>query len=282
MEDTLNQQNYNTFWREHSELDWRSSTKYLAHRDLPALLEEHLLEHAEKQQFKILDYGCGDGKTLNFVRNYFIFKGLDVDLYGADANVQNLEVAQNCNPEGKFFHLINNKIPDELNSFDLIICNFVLLENRYDSMRTILKNIYDLLNDKGIASITGNTAKVYDLGNAWVSFDMEHPENDRTEYDPMYDKMKRRDEQEVKKSVIGLNGKRFTFNDFFYRNKTRKQAYSHTDLQLIATRKPLGKPEDGIPWKSELAIPPYRIDIVRKHPESLHTQQIMPPQSISL
>jgi hypothetical protein len=72
------------------------------------------------------------------------------------------------------FHLITKDVfALDISDFDLVMCNFVLLENSLEDIGVILKNINQLLNVDGISIITHNRSKVYDYnkGNEFVSFE---------------------------------------------------------------------------------------------------------------
>ena len=261
-----NQVSYNKFWAEHSKLSLYKSTKFLAHRDLLQLVQTHLLRPNPKTQYKILDYGCGAGETAQVVNDLMGSLGLETQLYCIDINQNNLAAAKIKNPQA-YCHLLDKANSAELfdGSFDLIICNFVLLENLLPDVIKILTNLQHALGPKGIAIVTHNTAKVYDGNNDWVSFHTKFVENARTYYDPEAKKFTRHDGQAVKKSVFDHEGKvAFTFADYFYRRRTYKNAYLTTKLSLLASHKPLGNVQDPVQWKSEEKIPPYRIDILAR------------------
>lgn len=261
----LNQVAYNQFWLEHSKLSLFQSTKFLAHRDLLQLLDKHLFQTNDKKKYRVLDFGCGAGETAQIINDLIISCDHEVELHCADINQNNLDMTRQKNPNGQFTLLEKNAFPDDLKDVDLLICNFVLLENSLQDLQKILEFIQKVLSSNGIAIITHNTAKVYDNNNDWVSFNTKFPENERDFYDKDKDKHTRIDGKPVKKSVLGADGKvAFTFFDFFYRRSTYKSAFESAKLELIDSHKPLGNDEDQIVWKSESKVPPYRIDVLCK------------------
>ena len=94
--------------------DFLCSTLYIL-----SILEKLL----SSQNTRILDVGCGNGS----IANYLISKGFEV--YGIDASVQGIEIANRINP-GKFFiqDLDSDGLPAELASikFDTIISTEVI------------------------------------------------------------------------------------------------------------------------------------------------------------
>jgi SAM-dependent methyltransferase len=261
-----NQLAYNQFWKEHSNLDLYQSTKFLALRDLFQLIDKYLLQTNRKSKYRILDFGCGNGETAQVVNDLFVKAGFEVELVCVDINERNLNVAKQKNPNGTFYLIDKNSLPDEIKDFDLIICNFVLLENTQADMAKILMNIQMALNDPGIAVVTHNTAKVYDDCNEWVSFNTKYDENKRDLFDSQKEKYTRCDGKPVRKDILDKERKKvFTFSDFFYRRRTYKNAFLTANLKIVCSHKPLGKSEDHITWKSEANVPPYRIDILQRN-----------------
>lgn len=259
-----NQKAYNDDALTHSKLGL-DSTMFLAYRDLQFILKEHLIYGNPKSVYKVLDFGCGAGTSTMIVFNTLKNLNVDCEIYGIDVNENNLLLAQKLLPQGKFISVKKGEFPKELNDFDLIICNFVLLENSYADMLPILQSIEHLLNPSGIATITNCTSKCYDRNNKWYTFDANYDENTPTSYDPIKHKYKLEDGHRVKVTVSDKStGASFSFSDFFHPGKIYKAAYKQTGLKLLATRKPVGYTTDKLAWKTEMQKSPYRIDIVRK------------------
>ena len=260
-----NQKSYNQFWLVHSELARDHPTKFVSLRDLMQIIEKHLLTPFPKTKYRVLDLGCGAGDTAKIVHDMLVNEGLEVELVGVDINEKNLQVAQEKNPQGSFHLLDMTMVQKDLADFDLVLCNFVLLENRYPEMLKILQSIHAVLSRQGIAIVTHNTAKVYDEANEWMSFTTKFEQNKRDYYDEEKKKFTRKDETPVKKGMLGKDGKQvFEFSDFFFRRRTYKQAYVLAELNLVDSQKPLGRGEDNIAWKSEDKVPPYRIDVLTR------------------
>jgi ubiquinone/menaquinone biosynthesis C-methylase UbiE len=259
-----NQLAYNQFWLTHSKLDSFHSTKFLAHRDLHQLIDQHLLQIVPKTKYRILDFGCGNGETASIISALFATFGKQVELYCLDKNEKNLTIAKEKNPNANCYLADENNFPQELKDFDLIICNFVLLENLPAAITMILENIQSTLSDQGIAIITHNTAKAYDEANRWVSFSTNFTENKRGVFDSEKNKYTRADGNPVTKAMVKDGVKLHTFYDFFYRRRTYRTAFTAANLDLITSHKPLGTSDDHIDWQSETSIAPYRIDILRR------------------
>ncbi|WP_257287290.1 hypothetical protein [Endozoicomonas sp. SESOKO2] len=63
----------------------------------------------------------------------------------------------------------------------------------------------------------------------------------------------------VKCSVAGSG---VVFEDFFWTDEDYRSVFSQSGLKVLAWHQPLGKPEDGTPWKDELHSPLFSIYIL--------------------
>lgn len=253
-----NQLNYNQDAANHSKLDL-DSTLYLAYRDIPQLLKEYLGATYEKRTCRALDFGCGAGLSTELVAKMLMDLNFEVDIFGIDINEQNINFAKQRMPRGTFVKINENDSLESLGEFDLIICNFVLVENKQDKMTDILKKLQSRLSDSGIAIVTNCASKAYRKTNKWYSFGNDFPENEPRVL--KNGKMKFEEDQPIKVQV-GRNG--FTFFDFFHSGAAYRSSYQSAGLNLLKTHKPIGRESDGIEWQSENDYSPYKIHVLSK------------------
>ncbi|HHS8316166.1 TPA: class I SAM-dependent methyltransferase [Legionella pneumophila] len=259
-----NQENYKSQAVKHSELAL-DSTLYLAYRDIPSLLEQYLYQgSSSKKSFKILDYGCGAGLSTELVENIILNAGHKAETIGVDISDENITFAKKRLPHAEFFKISPNQSINHLGKFDLIICNFVLVELRNDEMDQVLKNIESLLDSSGIAIITNCSSKVYKTSNHWYTLNNNFHENQNS-CNENPDK-KFIEDQPIKLEVFSAHQSKisFTFFDFFHSGRAYKQKYLANGLDLKATHKPLGKSSDNKEWKSEMQYSPYKIHVLTK------------------
>jgi SAM-dependent methyltransferase len=275
-----NQISYDHFTADHAKLDI-DATMYLAYRDLPILLSEHLFSK-NKNQYKILDYGCGAGTSTKIFADLFQKMDIRAEFWGIDINENNIRLAAEKNPNAKFTLIGDDTFPEDLKGgFDLVLCYFVLLENTYEHMLKLLERVNSALCEAGVAIIVNCTAKAYDQTKEWYSANAHYVENTPTVYDASKNKLRLQDGQRVKMTMLDKSTSTgFTFFDYFHRRQTYKKAYHEADLTLLASRKPLGTDLDGKVWKSEKETPIYRIDILCKGSEkpeliNAHEQQFV-------
>jgi len=259
--DEFNQVNYTKAADIHNKIDL-NSTLYLAYRDIPDLLEKHLFSQSKKESYKLLDFGCGVGLSTEIISKIVTNAGYKIDIVGIDISDENLKFARLRLPQAKFLKVDPNQPLQNLGNFDLIICNFVLVENKYKEMVKILKIIQPLLMYSGVLIITNCTSKVYQRSNRWYSLNNDFYENEPIETE-IKKSLKFKNDQPVKLQFFTKNGS-FTFFDFFHSEKAYRDAYEISGLELSELHKPLGLKNDGIPWKSEMKYSPYKIHILTK------------------
>lgn len=241
------------------------STIFLAYRDLAFIINEHLISKIPKNCYNILDYGCGAGTSTKAVIKCFDALGKNNKIYGIDQSPYNIDIAKKQNIPAEFICINQPNWLEDLPKFDLILCNFVLLENTLLGITAILDNIYQLLGVNAIAIITNCNAVVYEPGKKWYSFHANHPENSQHTNCSTPNNYEPSDGQRVKSTVFDKKTNiSFTFYDYYYTGLTYQKAYKNSDLTLIATRLPIGSTLDGKAWLSEKKHAPYRIDVLCK------------------
>jgi 2-polyprenyl-3-methyl-5-hydroxy-6-metoxy-1,4-benzoquinol methylase len=258
-----NQEAYNKDAATHNKLTL-DTTLYLAYRDIPTLLQKHLFNKVKKDTYRVLDFGCGTGFSTEIIATTIKNAGYPIEIYGIDVSEQNIKFAKQRLQQAKFITVKPGELLKDLGQFDLIICNFVLVENKQNNMVTILKNIESLLCDTGVAIITNCSSKVYKKQNKWYTFNNSFEENIPRELKD--GKTKFDEDQAIKLQVFATHGGdlSFTFFDFFHSGASYRNAYETAQLTLLETHKPVGKETDGIKWESENRYSPYKIHVVSK------------------
>ena len=269
----LNQYNYKNNAITHAELGLKS-TLYLAYRDLPDLLKKHSFGVNNKNKYRLLDFGCGAGLSTEILSRIIKNCGFSVDIYGVDINSENLELAKKRLPSGKFQQIDVGKPIENLGTFDIVICNFVLLEHNDKEMLRILGQIHPLVSEQGVLLVTNCTGKAYNTSHKWYSFNNNFSENTPTEINTK-GKLKLKDNQPVKLQVLSYDtGSSFCFFDYFHSGRAYREAYTKLGFSLVDTHKPMGRDSDGIEWKDEKNVSPYKIHVLKKEKVALEFKQI--------
>ena len=253
-----NQSNYKASAHLHAKINI-DSTLFLAYRDIVFLLEKHLFHHNKKETYRVLDFGCGAGLSTHIISQRIEEAGFKVDITGVDISEENLKQAKTRLPDAQFIQITPNQSLSKLGEFDIIICNFVLVENKYKEMLNILRSLQPLLANDGVLIVTNPSSKVYKQANKWYSLNNDFPENKPLGF--RNGKIKFQDDQPIKLQFY-TSTTSFTFSDFFHSGAAYKEAYKEAGLTLAETYKPVGYHSDGIPWKSEKDFSPYKIHIL--------------------
>jgi 2-polyprenyl-3-methyl-5-hydroxy-6-metoxy-1,4-benzoquinol methylase len=259
-----NQDNYSMDAAKHNTLGL-NSTLYLAYRDIPVLLDKHLFSKTKKKGYRVLDFGCGAGLSTELIAKMITDAGFESEIVGIDVSEENINFAKQRLSKGKFIKVNPGEALNSLGEFDLVICNFVLVENKQESMPEILKMVNSLLNETGVSLVTNCSSKAYKRSNKWYTFNNNFDENVPTE--KVGEKTKFKEDQPIKVQVYAAFGSSdsFTFFDFFHSGAAYKKAYMEAGLNLLETHKPLGKKNtDGIKWEAEAQFSPYKIHILSK------------------
>lgn len=262
--DGKNQESYNQNAKEHDTLGL-DSTLYLAYRDIGKLLERNLFPRFPDGKLRFLDYGCGVGlstqiilKHLNKRANYL------VEALGVDINESNIQLAKEKLPHVLFMVISPENKLEQAEKFDLIICNFVLVEMKEEKMLSVLATLKNHLSDNGIIIVTNPTARAYRPENSWYTFNSNFVENIPTKKNASNEKLKYYEDQPIKIQVLASKGsdKSFTFFDYFHSGAAYKKSYAAVGLKLLEIHKPVGTQDDKIEWCSEAEVPPYKLHIL--------------------
>jgi SAM-dependent methyltransferase len=217
------------------------ATYYLAFRDIPALIAEHV------SGTRALDFGCGAGRSTRFLR------GLGFDVVGVDIAEEMLVRARARDPEGDYRLVPDGDLSGMASErYDLILCAFT-----FDNVPTLEKRaalfeaLAGLLTDGGrILNLVSDRA-IYI--NEWASFSTrDFPENrsagsgDRVRI-VMLDVADRRPVEDVLCTDAGY-----------------REIYAQAGLDPVAMHSPLGDESEPYPWVSETEVSPWAIYVLAR------------------
>ena len=99
-------------------------------------------KYLDKTPNKILEYGCGIGRNLKYLRQEFH----DAEIYACDISENSVEIAKKNNPSINVFRIDDNKVSQD---FDLIFIAMVFHHVEVGERLNLLNSIYRLLSKKG-------------------------------------------------------------------------------------------------------------------------------------
>lgn len=226
--------------RAYASLDF-PGTYYLAFRDLPALISDHVRGQAA------LDFGCGAGRSTRFLR------GLGFDVVGIDVSQAMIKRARLADPDGRYL-----LVPDgdyravEGRTFDLVLSAFAF-DNipGADHRAEILRRLGQLLAKHGRIILIGCTPDIY--VHETVSFTtQDFPEN-RTATSG----------QEVR-AVIKDVGDDRPVVDILWRHDDYLSLFAAAGLELVGRHMPLGRNDDPYDWVTEGTVTPWVIYVLKR------------------
>ena len=214
-------------------------TYYLAFRDLPEIIQQHVRGRAA------LDFGCGAGRSTRFLKN------LGFNAVGVDISGSMIERANDLDPSGDY-RLIGDGDFSSLDSvrFDLVLAAFPF-DNIPDVQKRcgLLRSLGNLLNAQGRIIILGSAADIY--FHEWLSFTTKaFPENFLAKSgEPV---------RIVMKDVVDA---RPVIDAIWFRDDYLK-LFAAAELRLLAEHAPLGRPEEPYAWVSEITVSPWIIYVL--------------------
>ena len=214
-------------------------TYYLAFRDLPSILAEHVTGR------RALDFGCGTGRSTRFLRS------LGFDVVGVDISRPMLDRAQELDASGDYWHVSSGDLGDlEGCAFDLVLSAFT-----FDNIATLEQRESALASLKGILCEGGRIVSVVSSPeiyvNEWASFSTrDYPENREA-----------RSGDTVSIVMLDVADRR-PVTDVVCTDEDYQVLYQRTGLRVLQTLRPLATGAEPTEWKSETEIAPWVIYVL--------------------
>ena len=218
-----------------------AGTYYLAYRDLPGIIAEHIKGR------EAIDFGCGTGRSSRFLQSC----GLNV--VGIDISDQMIAKARDMDTNGDY-RLIRDGDFSEFQNFayDLVLAAFTV-----DNIATVQKKVAlfrglgNLLKGGGrIVSIV-SSPEIY--VHEWASFSTKGFPNNRSARSG-----------DVVQIIVTDHEDRRPVADILCSDECYREIYRSADLQLLRTYKPLAKGDEPCQWVNETRVAPWVIYILKR------------------
>lgn len=220
-------------------------TYYLAYRDLPTIIAEHVTGR------EALDFGCGAGRSTRFL------KKLGFDAMGIDISSSMIQLARDADRSGTYRLADDGDFSAlEAARFDLVLSAFTF-DNIPDVAKRcdLLRGLRRLLTDGGRIILLASTPDIY--MHEWASFTTkDFPENRRAKSGDMV--------RIVMKDVA--DGRPVV--DLVWFNQDYMNLFADSELDLVAQFNPLGRENEACEWLTETAIAPWVIYVLKKKERS--------------
>jgi SAM-dependent methyltransferase len=217
------------------------STYYLAFRDLPAIIAEHVTGPMA------LDFGCGAGRSTRFLKN------LGFDAIGVDISSSMVQSARTTDPKGDY-RVVEDEDFGSLApaSLDLVLSAFTF-DNIPDrtKRRQLLRSLGSLLKDSGRIIMLGSTPEIYT--HEWASFTTkDFPENRHAKSGDTV-RIIMKDVADARPVV-----------DLIWFHEDYLELFAASELELVGYYTPLGREDEPYHWVAETSIPPWVIYALKK------------------
>lgn len=216
-------------------------TYYLAYRDLPAIIGEHV------QGTKALDFGCGAGRSTRFLRE------LGFDVVGVDISEPMLARARERDPQGDY-----RLIPDgDLSSLVAGAYDLVLSAFPFDNIPTAERKVALFQELKRLLSADGRIVNLVSSPevyvNEWASFSTkDFPENRSA-----------RCGDKVLVVMLDVEDRR-PVADILWTDEGYREVYERAGVKPISIYRPLGHQGEAYSWVTEASTAPWVIYVLER------------------
>jgi SAM-dependent methyltransferase len=217
-----------------------ANTYHLAHRDLPAILSEHVTGT------KALDFGCGTGRSTRFLRK------LGFNVTGVDISEDMLRIARALDPSGDYRMVPGDNLTEfDSESFDLIVALFTFDNVPGAAKVRIFSDLRNLLRRAGTIVSVVSSPEIYT--HEWASFTTkDFPENAAAR------------SGDVVRIVTTDHQDRRPVEDILWTDESYREIYREASLQAIQIFKPLANGDEPYSWVSETKIAPWVIYVLKR------------------
>jgi ubiquinone/menaquinone biosynthesis C-methylase UbiE len=216
-------------------------TYYLAYRDLPAIIVEHV------KGKRALDFGCGAGRSTRFLER------LGFETVGVDISEDMLKKARERDSWGDY-RLIGEGDFSQFRdgTFDLVLSAFT-----FDNVPTMEKKVR---NFREIRRLLKSEGKIVNLVSSpeiytheWASFSTkDFPENKHA-----------KSGDKVRIIQMDLEDKRPVV-DVVWTDESYQMVYKAAGLAVVKKYEPLAKEDEPYRWVNETKIAPWVVYVLKK------------------
>lgn len=219
-------------------------TYYLAYRDLPKIILEHVKGR------KAIDFGCGTGRSTRFLQR------LGFSAVGVDISSDMLKKARELDLKGDYRLVKDGEFSEfKGKAYDLALSVFTFdniptMENKVKNFRELRR----LLKNEGRIVNLVSSPEIYT--HEWASFSTkDFPENKHA-----------KSGDKVRIIQTDIEDKR-PVEDVVWTDEYYRDTYKKAGLELIKTYKPLAKENEPYKWVNETRIAPWTIYVLEKEEE---------------
>lgn len=216
-------------------------TYYLAYRDLPKIIAEHVKGR------KALDFGCGTGRSTRFL------KGIGFDTVGVDIAENMLQQARARDLQGHYCLIRDDGISLlQGRVYDLVLAAFT-----FDNIPTTEKKVRLF---RGLGSQLESQGRIVSLVSSpeiylheWASFSTKDFSENRLARSG-----------DIVKTIMKDVPDQRPVEDILCTDEDYREVYERAGLEIVKMYKPLAKESEPYEWVTETKIAPWVIYVLRK------------------
>ena len=216
-------------------------TYYLAYRDLPGIMVEHV------RGSRVMDFGCGTGRSTRFLQK------LGFDVVGVDISRDMIKRAREIDAAGDYRLMADQGLSQfDAGCLDLILCAFTFDNIPAAAQKVrILSDMRRLLAPGGAIVNLVSAPEIY--VNEWASFSTkDFPENKQA-----------KSGDKVRIVITDIDDKR-PVEDFVWTDEDYREIYAKAGMEVSGTYKPLASESEPYRWVNETRIAPWVIYVLKK------------------
>jgi ubiquinone/menaquinone biosynthesis C-methylase UbiE len=216
-------------------------TYYLAYRDLPAIISEHVSGN------RAVDFGCGTGRSTRFL------KKLGFETVGVDIAEDMLKQAWARDADGDYRLGQNDGVGGlQGESYDLVLSAFT-----FDNIPTMDKKVRLFEKLGGLLRTEGRIVNLVSSPNIytheWASFTTkDFPENRQAVSG-----------DRVRIVMTDVEDAR-PVEDILWTDDAYREVYGQAGLELVRTYRPLAVENEPYEWVNEMTIAPWVIYVLKR------------------
>lgn len=218
-----------------------ANTYYLAFRDLPAIIKEHV------SGTKAVDFGCGTGRSTRFVRQ------LGFEVIGIDIAPEMIAKARESESDGDY-RLIAGDDFSRLSQRDRdLVTSLFTFDNiaGFDAKTKLFRGLASLLKESGKLISVVSSPEIY--LHEWASFSTrDFPENAQAK------------SGDVVRIITTDFADRRPALDILCSDETYRELYREAGLEVVAMYKPLATGDEPYRWVNETKIAPWVIYVLER------------------
>ena len=222
----------------YSTLEFKN-TYYLAYRDLPAILREHV--HGTEA----VDFGCGTGRSTRFLRE------LGFEVTGVDISEDMIGKARERDPAGDY-----RLVPgDDLSAltpgaYDLVLSAFTFDNVAGDETKQrIFRALRGLLKTTGKIVHVVSRPEIY--WHEWASFSTRHfPENRAAQ------------SGETVRIIVTDHADQRPVEDILCTDASYRKIFEASGLRVVEKYEPLAAGDEPYQWVNETRVAPWAIYVL--------------------